>query len=454
MNTMNKLQQAIHGRFRPEDVLKDVLDLQGLNLSVRVRADIKKHANPQYPTYMSTEYREASDMAHQLRVAADLFPQVQPVPALSDTMAIKVYIETLKGLLGMDALDFKSRPNRQKRLANAALPYASHYAYNKRARLIIRMADKFERVQHALNLFSLEQSAKTKLAYQLIKEDVTHPATLAFLAYFVSRMGLRSAFTVTSQVKAFDEVSEKLFAVCLQDPDTNWLQIAHVFDSKEVLEKLTDTQKGELLGKFYEVMALGAKFLKDLDAAGDYDHENLIVRRGNDSSTWNAAAGAYNKARDAWIALLFDLKQEALLDIICPGKALRLMAADVVRWHSLTGGAVEPNTGVYRLLPRPWLIVLGKESCTRADIELALTAVSADDKTRQGWVKQRGNIHVEKTKPTADMVHGISIASPSLALALRKAGVFSGQKIKKGHEDVVEASAALIDAARPTVVVP
>lgn len=446
MDTVANLQAAIHGRWRPEDVLKNVLALPGTGLRPKQTNVIKPHACTSWPTLMETEFRNVTDMRDQLKVASDLFPQVTPVPAPDDAAAIQTYIATLRGLLGLSMLDFKDgRLNRQQRVTNAAVPWNSHYSYNKRVRLVLRMADKAKRIEDAALLFRMEQTAKTKLAYQLVKEDVTHPATLAFIAYFVSRLGVRSAFTNTSQKRAFDEVSDILMEKCKEDYHTNWFQIAHVYQGEGVLNKLTDAQKGELLGKFYEVMVLASTFLKELDDNSIIDHQNLVVQRGNDSSTWNAAAGAFNKARDAWIAMLYEMGREDLLDAICPGKALRLMAADVVRWH---GGYVEPNTAVYRLLPRPWEVVLGQKICDRTDIETALDKVHADPKTRSGWVKPRGK-YVENTAPTPDMVHGIAIGSPYMALALRKAGVYSGQKIKQGHEATVEAAADIIAASRP-----
>ncbi len=39
-----------------------------------------------------------------------------------------------------------------------------------------------------------------------------------------------------------------------------------------------------------------------------------------------------------------------LLEVACPGKAIRFMAADLVAWHPAGGGDVDPNTAVWAAL--------------------------------------------------------------------------------------------------------
>ncbi len=36
----------------------------------------------------------------------------------------------------------------------------------------------------------------------------------------------------------------------------------------------------------------------------------MIDRKGDDSMTWNAAASAWNKARDGWVVLLYVLDMD------------------------------------------------------------------------------------------------------------------------------------------------
>jgi hypothetical protein len=93
----------------------------------------------------------------------------------------------------------------------------------------------------------------------------------------------------------------------------------------------------------------------------DIDRQTMIVKRGNDSSTWNHAAGAWNKARDQWMQLIYALGLDSILDEICFGKVLRLMAADVAAWHFQSGGKLDPNTLVWSQLPLPGRLYKDKQ---------------------------------------------------------------------------------------------
>ena len=75
----------------------------------------------------------------------------------------------------------------------------------------------------------------------------------------------------------------------------------------------------------------------------------MIVRRGNDSSTWNLMAGAWNKLRDGWFGLCDALGAGEIIERQCFGKVMRLMAADVAAWHrSLKGDdALHGDTAVW-----------------------------------------------------------------------------------------------------------
>ena len=77
-------------------------------------------------------------------------------------------------------------------------------------------------------------------------------------------------------------------------------------------------------------------------------------------------------ARDYWIALIESLGQTVVFDDLMPGKVLRLIAADVVAWHRMSGNT-EPHgdTFVWAALPKPWEVLIGDATCTYADIEAA-----------------------------------------------------------------------------------
>ncbi len=71
---------------------------------------------------------------------------------------------------------------------------------------------------------------------------------------------------------------------------------------------MTERQKGELLERAWRDTAI------DLDT--------MVVRREINSSTWDLFAGAWNRARDGWIALIEAMDLDALLDEMLPGKVI------------------------------------------------------------------------------------------------------------------------------------
>lgn len=150
----------------------------------------------------------------------------------------------------------------------------------------------------------------------------------------------------------------------------------------------------------------------------------MIVARGNDSSTWNESAGAWNKARESWISLLHALGMEGLLDTMLPGKVMRLMAADVAAWHRVSGGAVHPDTAVFAALPLPWRVLDGKAVCSRA---LVARTCEEHGASLEGWIGPRAARVAAPFRPTHELVHGVAVSSPTLARTLRKLGVFSGK---------------------------
>jgi hypothetical protein len=190
-----------------------------------------------------------------------------------------------------------------------------------------------------------------------------------------------------------------------------------------VLKHLSDDQKGRLIGMWTEELGRLATYLEDLFKADNLDLDKMIVRRGNNSSAWNAAAGAWNKARDQWFALLYVLGLENILDSYCPGKVMRLMAADVAYWHRLGGGDVDPATYVWQKLPFPWEVFQHKTQCSRQTVDFV-----CDQAKIPSWVQPPPKKIPTKFTPTPELVHGIAVSSPFLATTLRKAGWFSGKK--------------------------
>jgi hypothetical protein len=241
------------------------------------------------------------------------------------------------------------------------------------------------------------------------------------LTYMAAKLNVRSLFTWGKQPRAYDDVADMLFRQL--GPSANWLAIAYVHPDTAVIEKLSEEAKGRLLGVWFDVMHTAAKILGREAAKGGVDLTGLVVRRGNDSSTWNEAAGAFNKARDGWINTLYAIGASDVLNRFAPPKGLRLMAADVVYMHRSYGsGGLEPDTKVWGELPKLWDVMTGKATCTRMDIEAACTRHGVEGK---GWIAPREK-HVAAFRPTPDLVHGVVVSSPALAEALYRCGAFSG----------------------------
>jgi hypothetical protein len=152
------------------------------------------------------------------------------------------------------------------------------------------------------------------------------------------------------------------------------------------------------------------------------------VRRGNDSTTWNVTAGAWNKLRSGWFSLLFSLGFEDWIERMCPGKVLRLMAADVAWWHR-AGGGLAPDTAVWAALPLPWDVLSGRAECRLGFVEEVCRAHGVDP-VKSGWVAPKPQAVARPFRPTPELVHGVTVCHPGLAAQLRKLGVFSGKALK------------------------
>jgi len=280
--------------------------------------------------------------------------------------------------------------------------------------------------------------AKSGLVADIAREHLDgKPWTASFIAYFAARMKLRSEFTIGGQQQPFDRLSEALLEGCTQHEDVNWFAIAHVFPREDVLARLTDSQKGALLGRWFGQLTRIADLLQATHARSSFDLASMIVKRGDDSSTWNTFAGAWNRARDHWIALVAALNMERTFEALLPGKVMRLMAADVAFWHRSTGGGVHPDTKVWADLPKPWLVLRGEEICNRHMIESACGrhGVRAE---KSGSSAPRSRTTVVEFKPTPELVHGVTVHNPYYAAFLKRLGAFRGKTLKLEHlRDIV-----------------
>jgi hypothetical protein len=429
---LRELHRSLDERWRPEDVAEKVVTLLDLSPAERIVLEQAVRAGRENFWFtMSKDFQRPCDMTRQLKVAEGLFGR-EVTFSPDDADRIASWIEDAERAIGkrVDHNDFKHDrlPKEDRRKAGIDI---SRRQYNKRFRLAVRLERKLSKLRREQFKRALTLASKTRLAARITWQDFSSDLnTACFVAYFVARCNLRSLFTNTSQVRPYDEICDVLMERCRkQEGATNWWAIAHVQPTAEVLRHLDEEQKGVLLADYYNLMARTAAFLKELWESNEIS-EDMVVRRGNDSTTWNVAAGAWNRLRGGWFSLLYDLGMVEVVERVCPGKVLRLMAADVAWWHRQTGGDLHQDTSVWKELPRPWDVLQAEAACPKSLVE-SLCAQHGLDPVQSGWSAPRPGGASERFTPTPELVHGVAVASPLLAVVLRKAGVFSGKAIKR-----------------------
>lgn len=267
---------------------------------------------------------------------------------------------------------------------------------------------------------------KARLAYLIAEEDfVACPATAAFTAYYVARLNMRTLFTAGRQTRPMDTLAEQLLAAALAAPTCQPWVLASVLTRWPVLDRLDDAQCGQLMGLYYEQLAASARALRRAyDVRRDPTH--MIMRVGDDSSTWNSATRAFNQARTGWLNLTRGLGYDDVIEASCPGKVPALVAADVAAWHRREGRDQHADVQVWADLPLPWDVVLGDDSCGADLVRQACRRHGVDPETT-GWTQPYRQGLTELPAPARDLVHGVTVSSPLLAGVLRQIGVFSGQ---------------------------
>lgn len=438
---MGVLFESLDRRFRPEDVAElilgelDDLDSEDLRAVLTVAGGAKVRGWWGYGfSSMSDDFRRPVGMDRQLSVAEDLF-RVGQRPSGLDLGGIRDYLVRAEGTIAktVGRSDFKAdRLDRSSRRA-AGLDLSKRQ-YNKRFRLACRLERKQSRLARELEIRELTLIGKSRLTSELTWEEFAADRNSAcFLAYYTARCNLRSEFTISGQQRPFDEVCDVLFRRCRESPTTHWWAIARAFPDREVLDRLDDARKGELLGRWYAILERMAKLLKETWERSSIDRRTMIVRRGNDSSTWNVIAGAWNKARESWIALTHALDMGEVLERLCPGKVLRLMAADVAAWHRQAGGGLDPDTAVWNDLPLPWEVISGEVECPASLVETVCRRHGVDP-TMKGWIAPRPGRMVHAFRSTPELVHGVTVGHPGLAMILRRMGYFSGKLVESPME--------------------
>jgi hypothetical protein len=220
------------------------------------------------------------------------------------------------------------RLNREAR-ASAGIELSKRQ-YNRRFRMLRRLSAKAARLERVRKMRRMTLLAAAGFVGAVDADRFrTDPDAACFIAYFTARRKLRREFTLSGRENPFDEVADLLFARCRARGGTDWAMIALVCPTWDVLRRLRPDQLGELLGRWSTATRSVASSLAELWRSSEIDKPTMIVRRGVDSSTWNALAGAYNAARAGWIACLHASGLTSLIEDAWPGKAMRVMAADL-----------------------------------------------------------------------------------------------------------------------------
>lgn len=456
MSTLQALFDTLHQRKRPEDVAEMILAFGRDQMTSSEVALLEKAAkgslarNAYHYSSMAQDFSKAVGAQKQLNKTFEIF-KVQNQVDGNNAEKIETFIREISPLIdkGFGQNSFiENRLNKQQREEKKL--DLSKRQYNKKWRLLKRLEAKLQRFIRENKKNEIQQIAKHGIAHHLSYDAFAQDNNTAyFIAYYNARCNLRSVFTNQSQVRAFDEISEMLLKRCFntsksvldflkakkqeQANTTNWWAIAYVYTSQEVLSNLTASQKGELLGRWTNILQDISSLLEEVWAYSHIDRDTMIVRRGNDSTTWNNTAGAWNKARDNWMNLIYAMGLEKILDEICFGKVLRLMAADVVYWHKSSGGGLDPNTEVWKQLPLPWEVFGEKAFCNRQMVNDVCKKAGIDAE-KTGWIAPR--IHgVAAFTPTPELVHGVAVNNPFLAKVLKQHKYYSGKNATPFHPE-------------------
>lgn len=302
--TLYDLYRSLDERKWPEDIAQMIVAMGECSQAIaRALGPVAKRAGR--CSGMSQDFhRSYAALNRQLKVASVLFAVAPPADP-ADLEAENAYLARIETGIGkkVGRNDYKhDRLNKQQR-EQAGLGHLSRRQYNKRFRLAARMEDKINRRIREIARRGLTLASKSRLASQLSWEQFSSDLpTACFIAYYVARCNLRSLFTVNSQVRPYDNVCDTMMAELTASTTTNWFAIAHIMPDEQVVVKLPEEEKGLLLGRYYETIVKAGEFLREVWESSGINAKTMIVRRGNDSSTWNLMAGAWNKLRDGWFS--------------------------------------------------------------------------------------------------------------------------------------------------------
>lgn len=438
---LDELHDALDKRLMPETAAQIILRRRDIGPG-RAGRELSKVAGSRSPWWVSSmaeDYVRPVDASRQLASAARMFGADPSGCDPADPGQLRAFIDGLGMRVGgwshggdwkRDRLTREDRALILASLARARVTETgleSKRQYNRRVRVLRHLSEKTTALDLELVKRRLVLAGRSGFAQDISLDRFrADPDAACFISYLMARKNKRRMFTLAGRENPVDHAAQALLDRC--GSRTDWAMIAMVHPVPEILAHLGQEELGTLLGGWSALMGQAATLLKDAWAGGT-NRETMIVQRGMDSSTWNTMASAYNAARAGWVNCLDAAGALVLLDAACPGKVMRLMAADLAAWHRSSGGDVDPNTKVWAALPFPWEVLSGDATCTSATVEAACARAGLDP-ARSGWTAPRARGAVATFTPTPELVHGVEVADPQWAALLRRAGVFSGKHIK------------------------
>lgn len=433
---MHALYDTLARRMRPEDVAQVVIDQLGPRLDAHERRTLEKAARGSLVgqwlgfTSMSQDWQQAVGLTPQLETARALFSSAPKLHAGDADVPerIEAFLDVIepeiRKVRGENDFRWQRLDRAERKAAGISI---SHRKYNRKWRLLRRIEARLATLRQELRKRHMEKVAKVGFVMVVPKDAFFRsPSAAAFVAYLASKKARRSVFTVWGQERAFDEIAAMLLERCRRMPDTDWFVVAHAWPTEEVLARLDDEQRMALLVLATDTLREASGMLEALYRARPFDRSAMVVRRGDDSTTWNQLAGAFNASRDAWVALAYAMGASHVVAAMCVPKAMRLIAGDVAAWHRAVGHRGDPNVAVAASLPAPWEVLDGDVECTAEDVADRCRALGLDPE-KSGWIAPRPKTAIAPFRPTPELVHGVAVSCPLLASLLKKEGVFSGK---------------------------
>jgi hypothetical protein len=477
LDIFEQLHASLDTRMTPEAVCALICAVPSTGFMPAQRRMLERVARTRAGHYssMGDDFERPVPADHKVRVLLALVGKEVPKDVFAQLAGDPWMLAgQLQMLMPGPPIQFADRMTRRE-LAAAEIP-VSKRRYNRMLRHVARTRARVARLKRQILIRQLILVGRSGLAYSITVDEMrADPAGACFVAYWSAQRNRRREFTTGSKPNPFDQIAGILLGRCQQSATTDWWMIAHARPSPGVVAQLSDMRQGELMGQWFGFMRLAAELLREAYASwptvdvepilpdivwaarpglmppaaarGAYTStvirlDEMVVRPGVDSSTWNTLASAYNQARAGWINCLEAAGALDLLDAVCPGKVMRLMAGDLVSLHQRGGGGLDPETRVWAALPLPWDVLTG-EVCTAETVEQACAQQGVNAWT-EGWTAPREAGPEGQWQPTPDLVHGVEIADPLWAGLLRRAGVFSGQGLRPDGRDLVDEYAAVM----------